>query len=90
MASSVEVVARRWESSPFTRAIIGSFPGIEGFTDRRMIGNALSLMAPFFHENRGSKAAIHGYPSIMSSFPMFVTRNCICLWTLPVCIWRTM
>src|SRR6266581_2221609 len=42
IASSVEVVAasRLLSSVPLTRAIIGSLPGVKGFTDRRMMGSS--------------------------------------------------
>src|SRR6266702_3890154 len=57
MASSVEVVACPWQSPSVLRicAIIGPFPGIEGFTDQRIIGSSFSLMVPCFHVNLGSK-----------------------------------
>src|SRR6266702_6488069 len=65
IVSSVEVVVHRWQSSfdPLIRAIIGSFPGIKGFTDRRIIGSSFSLITPFFHANWGSNVAIQGYPN---------------------------
>src|SRR6266702_1644908 len=90
MASSVEVVAHVLQLScdPLTRAIIGSFPGRKGLTDRRIIGSSFSLITPFFHVNWGSNAAIHGYPSMTSSFPMFVIRNCIVFLTPLVCMSR--
>ncbi len=55
--------------------ITGSFSRFEGFTDWMITGNSFSSMTPLLHVNLGSKAAIHGYPSTMSSFPIFVTRN---------------
>ncbi len=88
MASSVEMVAckRGLSSDPRISAITGSFSGIEGFTDYIITGNSRLSMTPFLHVNLGSKAAIHGYPSTMSSFPMFVMRNCIVLRIPPVCM----
>src|SRR6266702_2094156 len=71
IVSSIEVVAHKWYSS-WICAIIGSFPRIDGFTDQIMMGNAFSLITPFFHVNWGLKAAIHGYPSTMSLFPKFL------------------
>ena len=87
MASSVEMVAckRGLSSDPRISAITGSFSGIEGFTDYIITGNSRLSMTPFLHVNLGSKAAIHGYPSTMSSFPMFVMRNCIVLRIPLVC-----
>src|SRR6266702_4338983 len=90
MASSVEVVAQTCWSCCIPRicAITGSFPGIEGFTDQRVTGSSFSSMTPYFHVNFGSNAAIQGYPSIMSSFPMLVMRNCIVFQTPLICISR--
>ncbi len=92
IASSVEVVAasRLSSSIPLIHAIIRFFPGTKGFTDRRIMGSSFSLITPFFHVNWGLKAAIHGYPSMMSSFPIFVTRNCIVFRIPLVCMSRVM
>ncbi len=90
MARSVAVVARmlqcdvHWVVTLLVVAlsIIGSCPGIWGFTDRMTTGSACSFMTALVQSNRGSNVESHGYPRTMSSFPMLVMRNhmslCMC------------
>ncbi len=75
IASSVNVVACKWESCVCVPVMIGSSLGIWGFMDLIITGSAFSFITALAQLNCGSKVASQGYPRTRSSFPMFVTRN---------------